>query len=66
MNGKNQPDDFPYPGMKVLSMWIADQVKFQFQVGATTNEILKVVRDVLDNHEKMHGARPTADARADA
>jgi hypothetical protein len=55
---ENQP--FPFPGARILSLWVGEQVKLQLQMGASTDEILGVVRGVLDENDKKHGARPIA------
>lgn len=51
-------EDFPFPGPRILSQWVADEVKGQFYLGASTDEILSVVKQVLDRHEASYGARP--------
>jgi hypothetical protein len=58
MNGLDEPY-FPYPGVRVLSRWVGDEVKRQFRKGASTDEILAAVREVLDRHEEKYGSRPS-------
>jgi hypothetical protein len=51
---------FPYPGVRVLSRWVGDEVKRQFRKDSSTDEILAAVRKVLDAHEEKYGERPSA------
>jgi hypothetical protein len=53
-----EEEPFPYPGVRVLSRWVGDEVKRQFRKGASTDEILAAVRKVLDAHEGKYGERP--------
>jgi hypothetical protein len=52
-----EPDDFPYPGPRILSRWVGDEVKRQFRRGASTEEVLAAVKKVLEDHEEKYGAR---------
>lgn len=56
--------EFPYPGPRVLSEWVGEAVKREFHNRATTDEILAAVREVLDNHENRHGARPVKEVKS--
>jgi hypothetical protein len=58
--GNTQEPHFPYPGVRILSRWVGDEVKRQFRKGASTGEILAAVRRVLDAHEEKYGKRPAA------
>jgi hypothetical protein len=58
--GEDTPPEFPFPGARILSLWVGEQVKVQLQMGASTDEILSVVRQVLDDNDKKHGQRPLA------
>jgi hypothetical protein len=60
------PSTFPYPGARILSLWVADQVKWQFHAGASTDEILEVIRNVLNDHEERYGPRPSTPNRVTA
>lgn len=62
------PDEphFPYPGLRVLSRWVGDEVKGRFRKGASTDGILTAVKKVLDDHEEKYGARPSGRWRTGA
>jgi hypothetical protein len=50
--------DYPFPGERVLAQWVADAVESQLRLKATTVDILRVVKRVLDDHEERYGRRP--------
>jgi hypothetical protein len=54
----NAQHGFPFPGERVLSLWVAEEVKHQLYLRASTEGILSVVRQVLDDHDKRYGPRP--------
>jgi len=56
--GEMREPNFPYPGVRILSRWVGDEVKRQFRKGASTGEILDAVKEVLDAHEGKYGERP--------
>jgi plasmid stability protein len=55
-SGDERP--FPFPGERVLAQWVADEVESQLRLRASTDDILHVVKQVLDTHERRHGERP--------
>jgi hypothetical protein len=58
--GNTEEAYFPYPGERILSRWVGDEVKRQFRKGASRDEILAAARRVLDAHEEKYGERPAA------
>ena len=54
--------DFPFPGEHVLSKWVQEEVYVQLRHRATDEEVLEGVKDVLERHEREHGARPVRQA----